>query len=67
MVLLFSIAVPAPAERLATLSEVLPLPVLEIAHVVAGATGVGLIFLARGLSLRLDTVWLIAWLPCCSG
>ena len=60
VVLLFSIAVPAPAERLATLSEVLPLPVLEIAHVVAGATGVGLIFLARGLSLRLEAAYRLA-------
>jgi phosphatidylglycerol lysyltransferase len=60
VVLLFSIAVPAPAERLATLSEVLPLPVLEIAHVVAGITGVGLIFLARGLSLRLEAAYRLA-------
>ena len=60
VVLLFSIAVPAPAERLATLSEVLPLPVLEIAHAVAGATGVGLIFLARGLSLRLEAAYRLA-------
>ena len=57
---MFSIAVPAPAERLATLSEVLPLPVLEIAHVVAGATGVGLIFVARGLSLRLEAAYRLA-------
>ncbi len=60
VVLLFSIAVPAPAERLATLSEVLPLPVVEIAHVVAGAVGVGLIFLARGLSLRLEAAYRLA-------
>ncbi|MGH8585121.1 MAG: lysylphosphatidylglycerol synthase domain-containing protein, partial [Gammaproteobacteria bacterium] len=60
VVLLFSIAVPAPAERLATLSEVLPLPVVEIAHVVAGITGVGLIFLARGLSLRLEAAYRLA-------
>ncbi len=60
VVLLFSIAVPAPAERLATLGEFLPLPVLEIAHVLAGVTGVGLIFLARGLSLRLEAAYRLA-------
>ena len=60
VVLLFSIAVPAPAERLVTLSEVLPLSVLEIAHAVAGITGVGLIFLARGLSLRLEAAYRLA-------
>jgi phosphatidylglycerol lysyltransferase len=60
LVLLFSVAVPAPAERLATVSELLPLPVLEIAHVVAGATGVGLILLARGLSLRLEAAYRLA-------
>jgi phosphatidylglycerol lysyltransferase len=60
VVLLFSIAVPTPAERLTTLSEVLPLPVLELAHMLAGTTGVGLILLARGLSLRLEAAYRLA-------
>ncbi len=60
VVLLFSIAVPAPAERLASLSEIVPLPIVEIAHLFAGVTGVGLIFLARGLSLRLEAAYRLA-------
>lgn len=57
MVLLFSIAVPAPSERLASLGAVLPLPFLELAHALTGATGVGLVVLARGLSLRLAVAY----------
>ena len=65
VLLLFSIAVPAPSRAPGRAAEILPLPVLEIAHAVARATGVGLIFLARGLSY--GSRRLIAWLSCCSG
>ncbi len=60
VVLLFSIAVPAPVERLDHLSELLPLALVELAHMLAGITGVGLIFLARGLSLRLEAAYRLA-------
>ena len=55
--LLFSGAVPAPADRLAWLQDRVPLAVLEISHLAAGAVGLGLIILARGLSLRLNPTY----------
>ncbi|HZF15562.1 MAG TPA: bifunctional lysylphosphatidylglycerol flippase/synthetase MprF [Steroidobacteraceae bacterium] len=57
VVLLFSGATPALDERLRMLHGVLPLPVLELSHLVGSAAGVGLLILARGLSLRLDGAW----------
>ncbi len=56
-VLLFSAAVPTPPERLAWLQDRIPLAALEIAHLVAGAAGLGFILLARGLSLRLNPAY----------
>ncbi|HEX7502449.1 MAG TPA: bifunctional lysylphosphatidylglycerol flippase/synthetase MprF [Acidobacteriota bacterium] len=52
-VLLFSGATPAVASRLGLIQNVVPLPVLEIAHFMASLIGTGLIFLARGLQRRL--------------
>jgi phosphatidylglycerol lysyltransferase len=59
-VLLFSGAVPAPYERLVSLRDHLPLPAVEIAHLLAGAAGLGLILLGRGLSLRLEAAYRLA-------
>lgn len=53
-VLLFSGATPAVDARLAWLSEVLPLQVVEGSHLLGSLTGLGLIILARGLARRLD-------------
>jgi phosphatidylglycerol lysyltransferase len=57
VVLLFSGATPALDERLAVLRGVVPLPVLELSHLAGSAAGVGLLILARGLSMRLDGAW----------
>jgi phosphatidylglycerol lysyltransferase len=56
-ILVFSGATPAVTERLAALGAVLPLPVLEISHLLASVTGLVLLVVARGLFLRLDTAW----------
>ncbi|MFH0340592.1 MAG: bifunctional lysylphosphatidylglycerol flippase/synthetase MprF [Chromatiales bacterium] len=60
VVLFFSGAVPAPPDRLALLQNHVPLPVLEASHVLGGAAGLGLIILARGLSLRLHAAYQLA-------
>ncbi len=57
VVLLFSGAVPVPADRLAWTQGFVPLPVLETSYIIAGAAGLGLVLLARGLSLRLNAAY----------
>jgi phosphatidylglycerol lysyltransferase len=62
-VLLFSGATPAAHERLAALSQVLPLPVLEISHLAGSVIGLALLVLARALLRRLNAAYHIAfWL-----
>jgi phosphatidylglycerol lysyltransferase len=62
-VLLLSGATPGTGSRLAALDRFLPLPVLELSHLVASAAGVLLLILARGLLLRLDGAWQVTmWL-----
>lgn len=63
-ILLFSGAMPTRAGRLGWLTDVLPLPLLEVSAYFGSIAGVGLILLARGLQRRLDaayhmTVWLL--------
>jgi len=60
IVLLFSGATPSLAGRLAWLNLLLPLPVIEASHFLAAATGVLMLFVARGLWRRLDAAWLLA-------
>ncbi|MDL1881634.1 bifunctional lysylphosphatidylglycerol flippase/synthetase MprF [Gammaproteobacteria bacterium PRO2] len=63
VVLLFSGATPALAERIRLLQGFLPLPVLEISQLAGSAIGVALLLLARGLYYRLDAAWhLMLWL-----
>ncbi len=62
--LLFSGATPAIDERLAFLDRFLPLPVLEVSHLVGSIVGLGLLVLARALFRRVQaayhiTVWLL--------
>jgi phosphatidylglycerol lysyltransferase len=57
VVLLFSGSVPAPADRLMALRDRVPLPVVELAHLMAGAVGLALVLVARGLSLRLEAAY----------
>ncbi|MBV8974978.1 MAG: lysylphosphatidylglycerol synthetase family protein, partial [Sinobacteraceae bacterium] len=62
--LLFSGATPAIDERLAFLDRFLPLPVLEVSHLIGSIVGLGLLVLARALFRRVQaayhiTVWLL--------
>jgi phosphatidylglycerol lysyltransferase len=64
-VLLFSGATPAVGSRVAILRNFVPLPVLELSHLLGSAVGVGLLILAHGLYRRLHTAWwLTIWLLC---
>jgi phosphatidylglycerol lysyltransferase len=64
-VLLFSGATPGVGERLTLLRDVVPLPVLELSHLLGSAVGVGLLVIAHGLYRRLHTAWwLTIWLLC---
>jgi phosphatidylglycerol lysyltransferase len=64
-VLLVSGATPSINARLGRLTEVVPLPLMELSHLAGSVIGVGLLVLARGLFRRLAaayhlTIWLLA-------
>jgi phosphatidylglycerol lysyltransferase len=64
-VLLFSGATPGIGNRLDWLRHFVPLPILELSHLLGSAVGVGLLVLANGLYRRLDAAWwLTIWLLC---
>lgn len=64
-VLLFSGATPGLGNRLDLLRDIVPLPVLELSHLLGSAVGVGLLVIAHGLYRRLDAAWwLTIWLLC---
>jgi len=64
-VLLFSGATPGLGNRLTLLRDFVPLPVLELSHLLGSAVGVGLLIIAHGLYRRLHTAWwLTIWLLC---
>jgi phosphatidylglycerol lysyltransferase len=64
-VLLFSGATPALNSRLALLRDFVPLPVLELSHLLGSVVGVGLLIIAHGLYRRLHTAWWVTiWLLC---
>ena len=56
-ILLASGATPAVGSRLHLLNGFLPLGVVELSHFLASVVGVGLLFLARALQLRLNAAW----------
>ncbi len=58
-VLLVSGVLPAEVERLSLLRRVVPLPVLEVSHLIGSVVGTALLVLARGLSRRLDGAWVL--------
>jgi phosphatidylglycerol lysyltransferase len=61
--LLFSGATPAVDERLAFLDRFLPLPVLEVSHLIGSIVGLGLLVLSRALFRRVHAAYHIAvWL-----
>jgi phosphatidylglycerol lysyltransferase len=64
-VLLFSGATPGLGNRLDLLRDFVPLPILELSHLLGSAVGVGLLVIAHGLYRRLDAAWwLTVWLLC---
>ncbi|CAM4513441.1 bifunctional lysylphosphatidylglycerol flippase/synthetase MprF [Corallococcus exiguus] len=58
-VLLFSGATPPVAERMALLRRLVPLPFLEVSHLLGSLVGVSLLLLARGLQRRLDAAYVL--------
>ena len=59
IILLFSGALPAAEPRIVWLKDTLPLPVIEISHLLGSIAGVGLLLIARGLQRRLDAAFLL--------
>jgi phosphatidylglycerol lysyltransferase len=59
IVLLISGSTPAIEERMGILKTVLPLPLIELSHVIGSLSGVGLLILARGLFRRLNGAFLM--------
>jgi phosphatidylglycerol lysyltransferase len=58
-VLLVSGATPAESSRLRWLSDIVPLPALELSHFLASVVGVLLLLLAWGLRRRLAGAWVL--------
>ncbi len=56
-VLLISGATPTDPSYLKWLRGTIPLPVLEVSHLITNLTGLLLLLLARGVRLRLDAAW----------
>lgn len=62
-VLLFSGSLPAEPSRLHVLRGLLPLPVLEVSHLIGSLLGLLLLILAHGLYRRIDVAYrLVLWL-----
>ena len=55
--LLVSGAIPSESETLDWLYDLVPLSVVEISHLLGSLTGLLLLFLARGIRLRIDAAW----------
>jgi phosphatidylglycerol lysyltransferase len=56
-ILLVSGSIPANAKHMHWLHHVVPLPVLELSHLLGSLIGLLLLFLARGIYLRIDAAW----------
>jgi phosphatidylglycerol lysyltransferase len=56
-VLLVSGAIPTEPLAIDWLRDFIPLPVIEISHLLGSLTGLLLLFLARGIRLRIDAAW----------
>src|SRR6202020_1253692 len=66
-VLLFSGATPGLGNRLDLLRNFVPLPILELSHLLGSAVGVGLLVIAHGLYRRLDAAWWLMIYLLCAG
>lgn len=56
-VLLVSGSIPANSRSLAWMSDLIPLPVVELSHLAGSLIGLLLLFLARGIHLKIDAAW----------
>lgn len=59
-VLLLSGATPAIDTRLRLMSDILPLPILELSHLLGSAAGLGLVILSHALFRRVHLAWQLA-------
>jgi phosphatidylglycerol lysyltransferase len=59
VILLLSGATPAAPGRVELLDRLLPLPVVELSHLLASVTGVALLLLARAIQQRVDAGYLL--------
>ncbi|GAB6140134.1 bifunctional lysylphosphatidylglycerol flippase/synthetase MprF [Methylosoma difficile] len=55
--LLVSGSIPANSQAMAWLCGLLPLPVIELSHLAGSLIGLLLLFLARGIRLKMDAAW----------
>jgi phosphatidylglycerol lysyltransferase len=55
--LLVSGSIPANSEILDALKDLVPLPVIELSHLTGSLAGVLLLFMARGIRLKIDAAW----------
>jgi len=59
VILLASGATPAVHTRVSWLRDVIPLPLLEISHLLGSVAGAALLLLARGIQRRLNAAWTV--------
>lgn len=59
VILLVSGATPSAHSRIAALQEILPLPLVEVSHLLGSVIGLLLLLLARGLQRRLDGAYVL--------
>lgn len=57
MVLMFSGSIPSTPGAMHLLRQTVPLPLVELSHLSTSIAGLLLVFLARGLWLRIDAAW----------
>jgi phosphatidylglycerol lysyltransferase len=67
VLLLFSGATPADADRLRWLDRLLPLGVIEASHVTGSIAGAVLLLLSQGLARRLDAAYYLAMITVITG
>ena len=67
VVLLFSGATPARTVRIGWISQVVPLPIIELSAYFVSVAGVALILLARGIQLRQDAAYHLTLLVLAGG
>lgn len=66
-ILLFSGATPGIQERLDWLQFFVPLPLIEFSHAINSLVGLGMIFLSRAVSIKLDSAYYATIILLCTG